>query len=95
MVLTLEDLQKSGACEKSVKRFRRIFGESVDLNEDTIGSVAPFFDWDCAAKKLLTEEQDEAYEKLVLPAFIRYDRDGNFKNYLIAASRAWLAARRV
>lgn len=94
MVLTLEDMVKSGACEKSIKRFRRIFGESIEVNEDNVARVAPFFDWDCAATKLLTEDQAETYERMVLPAYMKYQRDKNFKNYLIAASRAWLAARR-
>jgi len=94
MLLTLDELKESGACEKSVKRFRRIFGESVEVNDDTVGRVAPFFEWDCAATKLLNEDQEEVYERLVEPAFIVYERDGNYKNYLIAASKAWLAARR-
>lgn len=94
MVITLKEMQDSGACEKSVKRFRRIFGESLELTDESIAKVAPFFDWDCAATKLLSEEQAETYERLVAPASIAFDHDDNFKKYLIAASKAWLAARR-
>lgn len=94
MVITLEEVMDSGACEKSVKRFRRTFGEAVEVNEKNAERVAPFFDWDCAADKMLTENQSETYERLIMPAFREYRRDNNFKKYLIAASKAWLAARR-
>ena len=94
MKVTLEAMKQSAACEKSLRRFQRIFGEEQDPTIEVLDRVATFFDWDCAATKLLTKSQQERYERLVRPAHQKYRTDNNFRDYLRSAAQAWGIAYR-
>lgn len=90
--VSFDRMVESGACDKSVARFKRLFGEEIEITPNLMRRIGTFFDWDCAATKLLSEEQQIVYEKLVTPIAAKYDRDGNFRDYLRRAAMAWAAA---
>lgn len=90
--VTFEQMVEAGACDKSISRFKRLFGDEIEITPEVLRKVGPFFEWDCAATKLLSERQQEVYERLVEPAWMRYERDGNYRGYLRRAAMAWGAA---
>ena len=71
MKITLAQLRKLGACPDEVAIFEKLFGESVEVTEALCVKHAEKFDWDWAAKRLLTKTQLDEYERIEAQAFAR------------------------
>ena len=54
MKITLAQLKAKNACSDQVTEFERRFGESVEISEAACLAVADAFDWDWAARNLLS-----------------------------------------
>lgn len=59
--LTLAKLVEKSACIVQRDLFRRHFGDSVKITQDTVKSVASDFNWKWAAENLLSVEGYKAY----------------------------------
>lgn len=82
-------LVTAGACDKAIARFRRTFGDSVVVTEDAALEVALFFDWDCAATKLLSPSQQEVYEDVI---DVGLEENMSLLAYQRLAATAWVRA---
>ena len=69
-VVKLAVIKEAGACAKQVRRFKKMFGEEVNVTITKAKEVAKIFDFDWAADNLLNydavnqwwREYDEAYQ---------------------------------
>ena len=73
-VLTLATLIDKGACSSQVDLFRSRFGESVEVTAELCASVAAVFDWDWAARNLLSPPAWAEYERVRAPAWAEDER---------------------
>ena len=73
-VLTLATLIDKGACSSQVDLFRSRFGESVEVTAELCASVAAVFDWDWAARNLLSPPAWAEYERVRAPAWAEHER---------------------
>src|SRR5208282_250876 len=62
MHLTYRKLKLAGACSQQLERFRELFPNGVDVTAAVCASVAKEFDWDWAARNLLTSQLWDDYE---------------------------------
>src|SRR5208282_4293220 len=62
MHLTYRKLKLAGACSQQLERFRELFPNGVDVTAAVCASVAKEFDWDWAARNLLTSRLWDDYE---------------------------------
>jgi len=90
--LTVDQLISAGACEKSVARFRRNFGESVDVTPERTTQFSLFFNWECAASKLLTEAQEKIFLHLTGRAYKEYLKTKNLHKWQRLSAAAWALA---
>ena len=72
--LTLQTLIDKGACYAQVELFRAKFGESVRVTQRLCVSVADAFDWNWAARHLLSKPARAEYERVTAPARAEYER---------------------
>jgi len=72
MKLTAEMLRKKGACDEQVELFVELFGESANVTQKLAMTHATKFDWDWAAKKLLSRAKYTEYCKVCGPAWAEY-----------------------
>ena len=73
-ILTLSTLRNANACAGQVRKFKRRFGESVDVTEDLCASVATVFDWTWAVSRLLPPTAWAEYERATESARAEYAR---------------------
>ena len=73
-ILELQTLVNNGACAEQVRLFREKFGESVFVTEDLCVSVAREFDFNWAARHLLSPAALDEYERVTAPAWAEYER---------------------
>ena len=74
MKITLAQLKAKNACSDQVTEFERRFGESVEISEAACLAVADAFDWDWAARNLLSAPLDAEYERQRAPLYAEYGR---------------------
>ena len=72
--LTIQQLHQAGACAEAVETFRAAFGEAVEVTEALAAQHAATFDWDWAARHLLTPPARAEYDRVTAPALAEYDR---------------------
>jgi cell division septum initiation protein DivIVA len=73
-LLTLDTLRAKNACAGQLAEFRARFGDSVDVTPGLCESVAPVFNWDWAARNLLTASARAEYERVRAAALAEYER---------------------
>lgn len=71
-ILTLARLKKAGACSEQIDRFRRLFGEQVEVTEALCAELAHAFDWGWAAEHLLSPLAEEVYDAALDQAWEAY-----------------------
>jgi len=84
--ITLEMLRAKDACKYALEEFQRRFGERVTVTEDLAASVAEVFDWNWAARALLSPAGRTKYASMRYPAWTEYLR---------VRDTAWAEYRRV
>ncbi len=62
-MITYELLSTKGACSSQLKLFKELFPEGAPMTVEAAVSVASKFDFDWAAKKLLSKGGYKAYEE--------------------------------
>ena len=72
--LTLQTLIDKGACYAQVELFRAKFGESVRVTQRLCVSVADAFDWNWAARHLLSKPAQAKYGRVTAAALAEYKR---------------------
>lgn len=71
--ITADRLERLGACPDQVRRFRKLFGDGpAPLTAETAIAHAQVFDWNWAAKRLLTPAARAAYEAAEATAWAAY-----------------------
>ena len=70
--ITARKLESLGACPEQVAIFRRHFGAGVVPTLELVMRYAQVFDWDWAAKNLLSATADKAYQEATAPAYKAY-----------------------
>ena len=73
-ILKLATLVELGACESQTGLFKEKFGESVQVTEELCEKVAALFDFDWAARHLLTAPARAEYERVRALARAEYAR---------------------
>ena len=68
MKLTAKELESKGACASQVALFRSLFGEEVEITEELCAEHASAFDFDWAARNLLTAAALVEYGKIMAAA---------------------------
>ena len=96
-ILELQTLVNNGACVEQVRLFREKFGESVFVTENLCASVACEFDFDWAARRLLSPPAFDEYERVVASALDEYERvrASAFDEYKRVMAPAWAEYKRV
>ena len=74
MKLTLQQLTDAEACAPQVAMFRSLFGDSVEVTEDSCVAVFDKFKWNFAANNFLTPAARDEYKRVTTPARDEYDR---------------------
>lgn len=69
MLLTLQTLIDKRACPEQVELFRFMFGDSVDVTPELCERVAAQFNFEWAARSLLTGPALAEYERVSARAF--------------------------
>ena len=67
--LTIKDLRAADACEKQVKLFEQHFGDGGTVTLAKVRKVASLFDWNWAARYLLSPARRAEYERVKAPAW--------------------------
>ena len=81
MKLYARDLQAAKACPEQVALFRAHFGDGGTVTLAKVRKVALLFNWDWAARFLLSPASWIEYERVKVPAWAEYKR-------VIASARA-------
>jgi hypothetical protein len=71
-VLTLQTLVQKGVCPSQRKLFKKLFGNSVNITPELCAGVAKQFNWDWAAKYLLSAKAWAAYTAASATACAEY-----------------------
>ena len=71
--ITAERLAALGACRTQLASFREMFPEGAPLTVETALSVAGQFDWDWAARHLLSAPALKDYSEATAPALKAYN----------------------
>ena len=74
MKITLAMLRQHNACADQVALFQQHFGTEVEITESVCVAVAPLFDWEWAARHLLTAPAQDAYDKATASAQDAYNK---------------------
>ena len=72
-MITYRMLKAKGACYTQVELFKKTFPEGAKLSVELAVSVASKFDFDWAARNLLSEASRAAYEEAVAPLWAAYE----------------------
>ena len=64
MKLTLQQLIDAKSCTQQVDLFRSLFGDSVEVTEESCVAVFDKFDWNFAARNFLTPAALAEYERV-------------------------------
>jgi hypothetical protein len=72
--ITYDQLKALGACREQLMKFRRVFGDSVDVTEELAAKYAQEFDFDWASSNLLRAAAKEEYSNAAKPALEEYRR---------------------
>jgi cell division septum initiation protein DivIVA len=72
--LTTQDLQRAKACRSQIDLFREHFGEGGTVTLVKVRKVAHLFNWDWAARRLLSHSASAEYERVTASAQAEYDR---------------------
>lgn len=75
--LTIEHLTNARACPRDTALFRKHFADGNECTLDRVMSVALVFDWNFAARHLLTERQRKYFRAQMIGAFRRISRTGD------------------
>ena len=96
MKLTAEMLRKKGACDEQVELFVELFGESANVTQKLAMTHATKFDWDWAAKKLLSRAKYTEYYKVCGAAWAEYRkvRGPALAEYCKVCGPAWAEYRK-
>lgn len=96
-ILSLQTLIDKGACLSQVELFREKFGESVEVTESLANQVVHEFDFDWAARHLLSTPTYKEYKKLCAPAYEEYKkmRDLVYKEYKTVCGLAYEEYKKV
>ena len=73
MIITAKKLESLGACADQVALFRKLFGERKKVAVDLCRKHAADFDWDWAARRMLSAPAWKAYNEAAAPAWKAYD----------------------
>ena len=69
----IEILKKHDACQPQIELFTKHFADGAPLTVEAALSVSTVFDWNWAAKNLLTALNRDAYRAATKPALEAYD----------------------
>ena len=72
--LTFTQLKAKGACADQLALFELTFGNSVIVDVELCQRVASQFDFDWAARNLLSAPASAEYERVTAPASAEYER---------------------
>ena len=72
--ITLRMLKAKGACIEQCERFAALFPKGVEVTEVLCIEHAADFNWDWAAKNLLTAPAWAEYVRATAPAWAEYER---------------------
>lgn len=73
-IITYAQLKKLGACQDQLEIFKSKFGDSVKLTLKLVKANSSTFDFEWAAKSLLTSSAYAEYERTIAPAYAEYGR---------------------
>ena len=73
MKLTAADLERFGACQSGVKRFRDLFGEGPVTITAALCMEHPEFNYRWAARHLLPAEVQAEYERQYAALWVEFD----------------------
>ena len=74
MEITYAQLRRLGACKDQLSEFKTRFGSSVVVTEELCLSVANVFNWDWAARHLLSPAALAEYKRVRALAWAEYER---------------------
>lgn len=91
--ITYQMIEAEGACHSQVDLFKKLFPNGAPLTVEAAMSVADKFNWDWAARKLLSKKGWKAYEEAMAPALKVYREATalDLKEYKEAKATAWEA----
>jgi len=72
MKLNVKTLIEAKACAAQVRLFKDLFPDGAEVSEETAISVASQFDWNWAARNLISASGGEAYEEATAPLWKAY-----------------------
>ena len=72
--LTRKDLRAADACDKQVKLFEQHFGDGGTVTLAKVRKVASLFDWNWAARYLLSPARRAECNRVTASAWAEYDR---------------------
>lgn len=75
--VTLKQLGHAKACDDQVEFFKQMFGEETEVTPEKCLEVYDKFDWDWAARYLLTPSNREDYRKAHASARKEYEKARN------------------
>ncbi len=73
MQITYQELQAKGACANQLALFKKHFGPSVVVTLEAVLAVADVFNWDWAARNLMSPKACKVYQDAIAPACKVYD----------------------
>ncbi len=73
MQITYKELQAKGACADQLALFKKHFGPSVVVTLEAVLAVADVFNWDWAARNLMSPKACKVYQDAIAPACKVYD----------------------
>ena len=88
MIITLEMLRQKHACRDQVARFQELFGDAVEVTVELAVKHAQDFDWDWAARSLLSAAGYSAYIAARAEAKRTYDAATDEARLAYDAARA-------
>ena len=72
--LTASTLEQKHACVAAIGLFRKSFGEAIEITPELCAEHAQDFDFDWAARHLLSAPALAEYEKARAPALAEYEK---------------------
>ena len=75
MTITAERLERLGACQEQIEKFRQIWKDGpAPMTVESAVENADAFNWDWAARYLLTPDNQDEYKRAIAPAGAEYER---------------------
>jgi hypothetical protein len=93
-MITADTLRAKGACQDQIDLFAQLFPDGVHVTVEAAVAVAGQFDWDWAARNLLSKKGMAAYEAAKAPAWAAYEaaEAPAWAAYEAATAPAWAEA---